>query len=200
MQPDANIAGSLTKLASDYGPFLFAILFAVIIPFRAYQSYCDSIAKYPQPSEKESELIAQSELYFRSAWIAGFVLIAFSVGWWFYFNWDRLHTAHKGYLLSYDGEITGVTPDDKLGGGDYSPVLLTFNNSPPRYVFHILTQTPISTPTPFRLLWVSDRQTAGHESGYDGTKWVSLRYDPATKEYQFKRSGDAPTIQAVSGN
>src|SRR3954451_21208609 len=141
MEDGTNMVGALTKLASDYGPFLFAILFAVIIPVQAYRSYCDAIAKYPQPTDKESELIGQSELYFRSAWIAGFVLIAFSLGWWLYFNWDRLNTAHKGYLLSYEGEITGFTADDKLGGGAYSPVLLSFNNSPPRYVFHILTST-----------------------------------------------------------
>jgi hypothetical protein len=200
MHADTDIVAPLTKLASDYGPFLFAILFALVVPFRAYQNYSDCTGKYPQPTGEQCELIKQTELYFRSAWIAGFVLVAFSVAWWLYFNWDRLHVAQQGYRVSYEGEIRGVTADDKLDVGLNSPVFLSFNNSPPRYTFHVLTQAPISAPIPVQLVWVSEQQTAAQQSGYDGSQFVSFRFDPKTTEYQLKKNGTILTIQAVPGN
>ena len=45
MQAETDLATNMTKLASDYGPFLFAILFSLIVPIRAFQNFRDAITR-----------------------------------------------------------------------------------------------------------------------------------------------------------
>ncbi len=195
---DTDIAASLTKLASDYGPFLFAILFTLIVPVRAYQNFRDCASKFAEPTDSERLLIRESELYFRSTWVAGFVLIAFSVGWWLYLNWDVLHRTDKNYWITYEGEISGITSDDVLDAQRDAHTYMWVVDYPYRhYQFLVLTQTPVSTPISIPLYWLSVQQTAGHQSGY-GPQYVSFQFDPKRTVYELKRKGNGLTI--VAGN
>jgi hypothetical protein len=193
---DTDIAASLTKLASDYGPFLFAILFTLIVPIRAYQNFRDCAAKFPEPTATEQCLVRESELYFRSTWIAGFVLIAFSVGWWLYLNWDVLHHKDRSYWITYEGEISGVTPDDVLDAQQNAHTYMWAVDYPYRhYQFLVLTHAPVSDPILIPIYWLSVQQMGGRQSGY-GPHSVSFKFDPKQSVYQFKRNGNGLTIVA----
>src|ERR1700720_4643160 len=145
MQADKDIVTNLTKLASDYGPFLFAILFTLIVPVRAYQNFRDSTIRFPTPNEFQCDLIRESETYFRSTWIAGFVLIAFSVGWWLYFNFDKQVIVDEKYWISYEGDIGGVSTDDVLDSVPNAPLYVWAVDQPYRhYQYIVLQHRPVS--------------------------------------------------------
>src|SRR5579862_1854344 len=109
----ASIIASFTELASNYGPFFFALLFLLFLPFRAHGNMRKSIDAYPNPTPAQLRLIRESEFLVYSAWIGGIVLTAFAVGWWFYIKRYDIHVVDRNYLIRYEGYIR-VSPDDVL--------------------------------------------------------------------------------------
>lgn len=193
MQTDTDIAESLTKLAFDYGPFLFAILFTLIVPVRAFQNFRDCACKFPEPTSTEQNLIRESELYFRSTWIAGFVLIAFSVGWWLYLNWDHLRQTDRNYWVKYEGDIN-VSTKDVLDAQHSAAAYVwkVYDPNNPHYHFIVLTRPPAGTPISVPLLWIDGQQ----QQGYDGVQRFSFQLDPHKTLYELKRTGAGLKIVA----
>jgi hypothetical protein len=196
MPADTDIATSLTKLASDYGPFLFAILFALIVPVRTYQNFRDCTTKFPAPNEFQRDLIRESEMYFRYTWIAGFVLIAFSVAWWLYLNYDiqRLRDSH--YYVRYNAVISNVSANDELDISDQDAYLYFVNTPYPHYQFVLLRQNPVSSVEPFVLNWLDRRQAPG-QSGLGG-QFVTLVFDPKQQNYTLRRDATQLPTKVVA--
>ena len=188
MQAETDIATSMTKLASDYGPFLFAILFSLIVPVRAFQNFRECTAKFPSPDATQSHLIHESETYFRSTWIAGFVLIALSVGWWLYLNFDKQLVADGAYWVSYEGEISGVSSDDILDSAPNDHVYIWAIDQPYRHYQYIVLQHPTESLQPISLYWLSASKVAHQESGYDVLP-VTFVLDPNKSVYALRREG-----------
>src|SRR5215471_9037877 len=166
MQVETDLATGMTKLAAEYGPFLFAILFSLVVPIRAFQNFRDCTVKFPSPDATQSCLIHQSETYFRSTWIAGFVLIAFSVAWWLYQNYDNRVLARHAYWISYEGEISGVSADDVLNSIPTDEhIYIWAVDHPFHHYQYVVLQHPGEVIPPISLLWLS--ASKAHGNGYD---------------------------------
>jgi hypothetical protein len=189
MQPEADFATQMTKLASDYGPFLFAILFSLIVPLRAFHNFRDCTMRFPSPDATQSLLIHESETYFRSTWIAGFVLIALAVGWWLYLNFDKQVVIDNDYWVSYEGEISGVSSDDILDSAPDKHVYIWAVDQPYRHYQYIVLQHPDEALQPIPLLWLSASRVANQASGYVGVLPVTFLLDPKTTTYALRRDG-----------
>lgn len=195
MQAETDLATSMTKLASDYGPFLFAILFSLIVPLRAFQNFRDCTMKFPSPDATQSMLIHESETYFRSTWIAGFVLIAFSVGWWLYLHFDQRVVIDNNYWVSYEGEISGVSTDDVLDSAPNGHVYVWAVDQPYRHYQYIVLQHPEEALGPISLLWLSASKANQQNQGYDVLS-VPFVLDPKKTAYALQRNGK--TMRIVS--
>jgi hypothetical protein len=189
MQPEVDLATQMTRLASDYGPFLFAILFSLIVPLRAFHNFRDCTMRFPSPDATQSLLIHESETYFRSTWIAGFVLIAFAVGWWLYLNFDKLSIARHDYWISYEGEISGVSADDVLDSTPDGHVYIWAVDQPYRHYQYVVLQHPQEALHPISLLWLSASKAAHQDSGYVGVLPVMFLLDPTKSSYALQRDG-----------
>jgi hypothetical protein len=188
MQAETDFATAMTKLASDYGPFLFAILFSLIVPVRAFQNFRDCTMKFPSPDATQTHLIHESETYFRSTWIAGFVLIALSVGWWLYLKLDTQTVVDGGYWISYEGEISGVSPDDILDSAPNGHVYVWPVDQPYRHYQYIVLQHPTESLQPISLYWLSASKVANQTSGYDA-RAITFLLDPKKSVYALQRDG-----------
>ncbi|MCP4409893.1 MAG: hypothetical protein GY807_19545 [Gammaproteobacteria bacterium] len=74
----------LTRLAFDYGPFMFAIFVLIYLTKRANENYAE-VAARTSPKPSAEELRARKLVYYL-AWFSGFALILISVSWWLYGN------------------------------------------------------------------------------------------------------------------
>src|SRR2546423_13104041 len=100
----------LTKAASQFGPFLFAILYIIIVPPYSLRKY-RSVAQFPHPTAAQLAVISDSRAYFRSSWIAGLILVFCSVAWWLYVQW---YEKAADYYVAYEGPIYGVNDADEI--------------------------------------------------------------------------------------
>src|ERR1700686_5260950 len=74
---------TLSKAAMQYGPFLFAMIFIVLVPPYAYQRLRGSYSVSQNDPERGS-LLREGRTYFRSAWLFGMLLVICSITWWMY--------------------------------------------------------------------------------------------------------------------
>lgn len=96
----------LVRLAFEFGPFLFAILFMMVIT-RMAQKFYERVRTRttPQPSPEERTAY---RTFFVSSFVFGMLLVALSVGWWFYSHLSDEHNyeivivdlPHGGHLSS----------------------------------------------------------------------------------------------------
>lgn len=78
-----------TILASQFGPFLFAILFIIFVPWISHKWYSECM-KRTDPPASEREKKAHRFYFLSTVWI-GFILVAIATGWWFYENLRKSH-------------------------------------------------------------------------------------------------------------
>ena len=75
----------LVQLASEFGPFLFAILFIMFVT-RTARGYYNEVSTRTAPAASREELRAYRFYFICSIW-AGLAVMALAVGWWVYANW-----------------------------------------------------------------------------------------------------------------
>ena len=82
MTVDLSTLEAITRLAEQFGPFLFAILFILVVTRTARRYYLECMTrKEPPPSVQEQKTY---RLYFLcSVWV-GIVVMTMSIGWWIY--------------------------------------------------------------------------------------------------------------------
>lgn len=74
----------LTRLAFEFGPFMFAIFVLIYLTKRANENYAE-VAARKDPEPRAEELRSRRLIYYL-AWFSGFALILISVTWWLYGN------------------------------------------------------------------------------------------------------------------
>lgn len=96
-----------TRLAYEFGPFLFAILFMLLITYMAHRFY-QGVRKRtsPKPSVKER---AAYRFFFISSFSFGMVLVVASVGWWFYSHLRPIH-AYEIVIVEIPGSAFVTAP------------------------------------------------------------------------------------------
>jgi hypothetical protein len=100
----------LVRLAFEFGPFLFAILFMMVIT-RMAQRFYERVRTREAPEASKQERAAY-RAFFVSSFVFGMLLVALSVGWWFYAHLSDEHNyeivivdlPHGGHLstMQYD--------------------------------------------------------------------------------------------------
>jgi hypothetical protein len=114
MEAHAQGAIDLASAALQYGPFLFAIIFVLIVPPYAHAIWRRSFAATKDPAEL-SGLLTEGRMYFRYSWLFGVFLVLCSILWWGYTqNLDRETHAYTGYItgLQAEDELLSITTDD----------------------------------------------------------------------------------------
>jgi hypothetical protein len=82
MQVDLSTLEAFTRLAAQYGPFLFAMLFIFVVTRTAHKYYQECNVRQQPPASEEERKTYRS--YFRTSIWVGIALTALSVGWWIY--------------------------------------------------------------------------------------------------------------------
>jgi hypothetical protein len=122
-QTGFNTITALVKLAYDFGPFLFAVLFLLVVTRSAHRySYQVHARITPPVTPPES---AMYRLYFLSSFWFGIVLVTASVVWWIYAGMVThvvevvLRGAPAGLQIASDDAYQKVSYREIPGGNTY---------------------------------------------------------------------------------
>jgi hypothetical protein len=104
MTVDLSTVETITRLAEQFGPFLFAILFILVVTRTARGYYLECMTRTaPPPLEQEQKTY---RFYFLcSVWV-GVIVMALSIGWWFYAQSKGTHV--------YQVAIVDLKADEKV--------------------------------------------------------------------------------------
>jgi hypothetical protein len=92
-----------TRLAAQYGPFLFAMLFVLVVTRTARIYYRESNVRMPPASEEEKKVY---QSYFTTSVWVGIFLTLLSIGWWIY--------VHLFGPSVYQIAIVGLNSDETI--------------------------------------------------------------------------------------
>jgi hypothetical protein len=104
MRMDVSTLETITRLAAQYGPFLFAMLFILVVTRTAHTYYRESNMRQ-QPRASEEEKKTYRSYFTTSAWV-GVALALLSIGWWIY-----VQMVGPGI---YQVAIVGLRPDEAI--------------------------------------------------------------------------------------
>jgi hypothetical protein len=91
------------QLAEQFGPFLFAVLFILVITRTAHGYYHDAITRAdPHASVEERRTY---RFYFLCSVWAGLVVMTLAIGWWLYANWRGSNFYQVAILNLKDNEM-----------------------------------------------------------------------------------------------
>jgi len=100
---------ALVGLAEQFGPFLFAILFILVVTRTAHQWYRESITRGPHANPAEVRTL---RLYFILSVYCGIGAMILSVGWWFY--------AQTRGMYYYQFSISELNNEDQINSEYFS--------------------------------------------------------------------------------
>lgn len=101
---DLGSVEALVRLAVTFGPFLFAILFTLLLVTRARSWYVACMTRRrPPPTEQEQKTY---RLYFLSTVWAGFIFTGLCTGWWLYANTRTVNV--------YQFAVVALRSDEKI--------------------------------------------------------------------------------------
>ena len=75
----------MVQLAEQFGPFLFAVLFILVITRTAHRYYREAITRTEPPASPEERRTYR--FYFLCSIWAGLAVMSLAIGWWLYANW-----------------------------------------------------------------------------------------------------------------
>jgi hypothetical protein len=100
---DVSTVETLARLAQQFGPFLFAILFIVFVTRTAHGYYRESATR-TNPGASAEEKRAYRFYFICSIW-AGLAVMMLAIGWWFYVNWRGNNVYQVAILNLQDDEV-----------------------------------------------------------------------------------------------
>jgi len=104
MKVDLSTVETVTRLAEQFGPFLFAILFILVVTRTAHSYYRDcATRKDPPPSHQE---LKTYRLYFLCSIWVGIAVMGLSIGWWIYAQSKENHV--------YQVAVVDLKPDEDV--------------------------------------------------------------------------------------
>jgi hypothetical protein len=101
---------TLTRLAEQFGPFLFAILFIVFVTRTARSYYVECMTRTAPPWTAQEQKTYR--LYFLCSVWGGVAVMTLSLGWWFYRH------AKGNYV--YQISVVNLSPEEKIVSEFYS--------------------------------------------------------------------------------
>jgi hypothetical protein len=104
MTVDLSVIETITQLAEQFGPFLFAVLFILVVT-RTAQGYYKECATREHPPASDQEVRTYRLYFLCSVWV-GIAVMGLSLGWWFYVQAKGSHV--------YQVAIVDLTPDQTV--------------------------------------------------------------------------------------
>jgi hypothetical protein len=180
MEAHAQGTIDLASAALRYGPFLFAILFVLVVPPYAHAIWRRSFTATKDPAEL-NELLTEGRLYFRYSWLFGVFLVLCSILWWGYTQ-DIDRSMH-----AYTGTIIGLQTEDQLSSAaadDNDYLVPTPVGSQVQYRFVYLSPQRLTDPLDLYVSYVNNAAPLA-----DGKGALSLlivfKLKPDKKDYKF---------------
>jgi hypothetical protein len=106
---DLSVLTSIVSLAEQFGPFLFSILFILVVPRIAQKYYREANIRTPPASDAEKNTY---RIYFIGSVICGILVMGASIGWWFF--WQSRGT------FVYQVAILGLKEDETIASQFFS--------------------------------------------------------------------------------
>jgi hypothetical protein len=149
----------LTILAKDFGPFMFAILFAIFVPFLSHKWYNQSLERTSPPASDAEKKTYR--IYFISSIVAGFVLITATTAWWFYENMQKNHV--------YQVTIKGLGEKESIDSDYYHmSILRNPSSGMPKthdYYFVVVQKEPFNIGQIFDVRYLGEKAVENSRLG-----------------------------------
>jgi hypothetical protein len=202
METDLAMLDSIARSAAQYGPFLFAVLFILIVTRTAHKYYQESNTRQQPPATEEEKATYRS--YFTiSIWV-GIALTLVSIGWWIYVQMQGTNV--------YQIAINGLQPNETVSSNYYSmtkpeptipgAVILT------DYLFMVVQNAPFKVGDKFEIYYFKipprpSSGTAGDQPSGVGIAPVPLQVQYSgnpSDTYQVTQNGGTVALTTVAAN
>lgn len=151
--------GDLASIAAQYGPFLFAILFILFVPYLGQKWFSAILqARIAGNAQERAAHVQVYRFYWVSGIIMGLALTVLSVSWWLYVQMRLTLPSYENQIENrvsaeiskriFEGVIRGTNDDDMFisdnANSTYRIYLFPLRNQVPMIVHFavIFTQTP----------------------------------------------------------
>jgi hypothetical protein len=201
MQIDVTTFETLTRLAQQYGPFLFALLFILVVTRTAHEYYQECNTR-TQPRASESEKKTYRSYFISSVWV-GIALMLISIGWWIY--------AQMQGPSIYQIAIVGLRPEESVLS-DYYSKTISRPSIPGAMALHdtyfiVAREGPIAIGDEFNLYYFKAATSAGAAAsdaaagvGIAGVK-LDIKYFGRKRDaYQVAQSDGGPSLKIVEAS
>jgi hypothetical protein len=199
MPHSVNQILSLTSAALQYGPFLFALLFIVLVPPYAHVVWRRSY-QVAESDPGRSQLIDEGRRYFRYAWSFGMILVLFSVGWWIII---QIFIITQSTKFAETGYVIGLKKEDNLRAfakDDNVYLVPSWENDQLRYHFVYLSNSPPSGEITL-IVYYTNSLAAASGQGVPQIP-VTFKLMPGKGQYQLVTDPSNPqkmTIMPITG-
>jgi hypothetical protein len=203
MEIDLSSLESVTRLAQQYGPFLFAMLFIFVVTRTAHKYYLESNTRQQPPASEEEKTTYRS--YFRTSVWVGIALTLLSIGWWIYVQM-------QGPSI-YQIAIVGLQPDESVLSQYYFKTVprptIPGAVAPHDDYFIVAQDQPIKIGDTFDFYYFKTPPTQAVATpggqpaeavGITGTP-IEIKYSGNTREtYQVTQNGGTVSLKIVASN
>jgi hypothetical protein len=200
MQIDLATIESVTHLAQQYGPFLFAILFIFVVTRTAHKYYQESNTR-TQPRASEQEKRTYRSYFITSVWM-GIALMLLSIGWWIY--------AQLTGPSIYQMAIVGLRQDESVLSEYYSKTIPR-PSIPGAAALHdvyfiVARDRPISIGDAFKFYYFrapASSNVSTHDAAGVGIAGIELgiKYSGNKMDvYQIAQSGGGFSLKVIESN
>ncbi|MFZ3353913.1 MAG: hypothetical protein WA268_23930 [Xanthobacteraceae bacterium] len=201
MQVNMSILETITRLAAQYGPFLFAMLFIFVVTRTAHNYYRESNTRQPQASEEEKR--TYRSYFVTSVWV-GISLALLSIGWWIYVQMEGPSV--------YQIAIVGLHSDESILSQYFSkivprPTIAGANPLADEY-FIVAQDRPFRMGDKFEFYYFKTLTTNTVTGGANATAGVGvigvpieIKYSGNNLDtYQITQTGNLVSLTLVASN
>jgi hypothetical protein len=199
----------LTVLAAQYGPFLFAVLFIVLVPVIGEKWFSKILQTKLVGGPKEREATVQVyKFYWVSGVVFGLFLAALSVAWWMYVQTQYvLPRSEEDFNKRVSAEFSKRVFEGVIGGADDNDIFVSDGSGNRQYNVYI---HPIRNEIPMRLRFAvlfsegakaNDPIQIGYmnKETYDKLQKSGKGYIPAKLTFCLSKDGTTLTLVKEEG-
>ncbi|HUI34803.1 MAG TPA: hypothetical protein VLX67_04650 [Stellaceae bacterium] len=185
---------TLVGLAEQFGPFLFAILFILVVTRTAHQWFREAVSRTPHANPAE---IRTLRFYFILSVYCGIGAMILSVGWWFY--------AQTRGMYYYQFSISELSNEDQIISQFFSktaPMPVVAGAAPLHDEYFLIGQpTPFNQGQKFTIQYYRLPQGTGTNTGTVITPQDIVVAYSGNSSDAFRlvaQAGEPPTLQLSS--
>jgi len=183
---------ALTSIASQFGPFFFAVLFMVFITKTARNWYADVVCRNP-PADPTERLTYR--LYFMTTFGFGLLLVVISVAWWIYIHLIDKH--------AFEGVIVNLQPNQVIASSESYARRVKNADMPgdlADYHFVVLSERPLTPGSKIILTYFEFDELGGVGAPPKGTPLSISVPDPAAgnRRFAIRKVDDRMTVVPIS--